>query len=207
MTWTHLAHTRPVSVIVIIWSAPDSSISAKAAWKVTCVPGRLFSNLAFRWIVSKIFAISHLVRGGGGWPGHAAAHTWSYNVHSPPRGSLLSCHPAQTREYYSSADWISKLWWYCSCVDNSRVGLHQHQGVDIGPGLLLGHFQTVSSGFLNCSMHSILVPTFRSLSWNKWSPHWNRDACQQDKLRFGPSAEILKTTRWRPLLGYYHKIL
>ena len=62
-----LARTRPVSVIVIIRSAPDSSISAKAAWKVARFPGRPFSNLAFRWIVSKIFAISHVraVRAAG----------------------------------------------------------------------------------------------------------------------------------------------
>ena len=160
-----LARTRPVSVIVIIRSAPDSSISANAAWKVARVPARPFSNLAFRWIVSKIFAISH-VRAVRGWPGHAAAHTWSYNVHSPPRGSppascpvtLSSTGVMLVLSFYRLNFYQSpKLWWYCSCVDNSRVVLHTTStspgvGVDIGPDCCWGTFR--GSGFLNCGMHT-----------------------------------------------------
>ena len=100
------------------------------------------------------------------WPGHAAAHTWSYNVHSPPRGSppascpvtLSSTGVMLVLSFYRLNFYQSpKLWWYCSCVDNSRVVLHTTStspgvGVDIGPDCCWGTFR--GSGFLNCGMHT-----------------------------------------------------
>ena len=178
MTWTHLARTR-----LSLWSSssdlrPTAPSPPRLRGKLLASPAACFlishsDGLCQKYLPSHISCVAAVAGRDTRRPTHGVIMS---TVH--PGGPLLSCHPAQTRENYSSK--FLKIE-FLNCDDTVVVLTIAVLGYTppapawewewtLAPDCCWGTFR--ESGFLNCGMHK--VPTIWSLSWNKLSPHWNQ---------------------------------
>ena len=173
MTWTHLARTR-----LSLWSSssdlrPTAPSPPRLRGKLLASPAACFlishsDGLCQKYLPSHISCVAAVAGRDTRRPTHGVIMS---TVH--PGGPLLSCHPAQTRENYSSKFLQIE---FLNCDDDTVVVLtiavlgytppdqHQHQP-ESGSGS--GHWPRTAAGVLSESELKQVVSTLKSVSVDK----------------------------------------